>query len=354
MLDDTLSPETQEAIDMIDMGLVEGAKDKYPDVDKGEFADPANRAFPIDTADHARAAMVYLNKYFNNPSASGVTANYSKQKFVEVHNRIVKAMKKFGIEHNGCSIDKQKSSATEMERRDEDMPDEISTEEEVVETEATITEVIEEETTEDTVEETTEATSEEEVASEETATEEEEPVIEASEEATTEEEVEEDTAASEDTEDISSKLKSLMNIVSDIQTELENSQASTEEEATASEVDMLSKELAEANEKLGKYEAMEKGSLRLNELAKAGVEFDADSISERALRVGRMSDEEYEDYSKDLISIAKASAPEETEDKQEAVASNPQIQVPDVFLPNVTDPEKKSKVDEYKEIYAKD
>ena len=61
---------------------------KYGDV---EFADPTNKKYPIDTAEHVRHAWSYINKESN-------AAKYSKKDAAEVRNRIKAAAPRFGVE----------------------------------------------------------------------------------------------------------------------------------------------------------------------------------------------------------------------------------------------------------------
>mgnify|MGYP006920695223 CR=1 FL=1 len=67
---------------------------------KREYADPINRAFPVDTPDRTKAAHAYIHKYWNEPSKRGVTATYGKSDFVTTHKKIVIAMKNNSIEHS--------------------------------------------------------------------------------------------------------------------------------------------------------------------------------------------------------------------------------------------------------------
>jgi len=64
------------------------------------YADPENKAFPLDTPERVKASHAYLHKYWNNGASSGITATYSKQKFIDVHHRVVTRMRRLGIEHN--------------------------------------------------------------------------------------------------------------------------------------------------------------------------------------------------------------------------------------------------------------
>ena len=63
-------------------------KQKYGDV---EFADPVNHKYPLDTAEHVRAAHRYLNQEDN-------AAKYKPDEVKLMKERIHKAAGKFGIE----------------------------------------------------------------------------------------------------------------------------------------------------------------------------------------------------------------------------------------------------------------
>jgi hypothetical protein len=56
-----------------------------------EFADPVNNKYPIDTAEHVRAAWSYIN----HPRDA---AEYDAQDVKTIKERIKKAAKKFGVE----------------------------------------------------------------------------------------------------------------------------------------------------------------------------------------------------------------------------------------------------------------
>ncbi len=61
---------------------------EYGDV---EFADPVNNKYPIDTADHVRAAWSYIHHEDN-------AAEYSQEDQKKIRNAIARAAKKFGVE----------------------------------------------------------------------------------------------------------------------------------------------------------------------------------------------------------------------------------------------------------------
>ncbi|MCC7021437.1 MAG: hypothetical protein IT338_01335 [Thermomicrobiales bacterium] len=56
-----------------------------------EFADPVNNKYPIDTAEHVRAAWSYIN----HPNDAD---KYDAQDVKTIKERIKKAAKKFGVE----------------------------------------------------------------------------------------------------------------------------------------------------------------------------------------------------------------------------------------------------------------
>jgi hypothetical protein len=70
-----------------DVNPDEGERE-YGDV---EFADPVNNKYPIDTAEHVRAAWSYINHKDN-------AAKYSKREVETIKSRIKRAAKKHGVE----------------------------------------------------------------------------------------------------------------------------------------------------------------------------------------------------------------------------------------------------------------
>jgi hypothetical protein len=66
----------------------ERGEHRYGDV---EFADPTNKKYPIDTAEHVRAAWSYINHPDN-------AAKYSKDDAEKIKDRIRRAAKKHGVE----------------------------------------------------------------------------------------------------------------------------------------------------------------------------------------------------------------------------------------------------------------
>lgn len=61
---------------------------KYGDV---EFADPVNNKYPIDNADHVRAAWSYINKQAN-------AEKYEAAEVDRIKDRIKKAARKHGVD----------------------------------------------------------------------------------------------------------------------------------------------------------------------------------------------------------------------------------------------------------------
>lgn len=70
-----------------DVSPKEGERE-YGDV---EFADPTNKKYPIDTAEHVRAAWSYINHADN-------AAKYSTQSVADIKGRIKKAAPQFDVE----------------------------------------------------------------------------------------------------------------------------------------------------------------------------------------------------------------------------------------------------------------
>ncbi|HEV2066838.1 MAG TPA: DUF6582 domain-containing protein [Thermomicrobiales bacterium] len=63
-------------------------RSEYGDV---EFADPVNNKYPIDNADHVRAAWRYINQDDN-------AAKYDKDEVKTIRDRIKRAANKHGVE----------------------------------------------------------------------------------------------------------------------------------------------------------------------------------------------------------------------------------------------------------------
>jgi hypothetical protein len=63
---------------------------KYGDV---EFADPVNKKYPVDNAEHTRAAWSYINQKDN-------AAKYEASEVTQIKERIKRAAKKHGVEIN--------------------------------------------------------------------------------------------------------------------------------------------------------------------------------------------------------------------------------------------------------------
>jgi 7-keto-8-aminopelargonate synthetase-like enzyme len=70
-----------------DVNSKEGLRE-YGDV---EFADPVNHKYPIDTAEHVRAAWSYINHEDN-------AAKYDAAEVKTIKERIKRAAKKHGVE----------------------------------------------------------------------------------------------------------------------------------------------------------------------------------------------------------------------------------------------------------------
>ncbi len=70
-----------------DVSPKEGER-KYGDV---EFADPVNNKYPIDTAEHVRAAWSYINQEAN-------AAKYDADEVKTIKERIKRAAKRHGVE----------------------------------------------------------------------------------------------------------------------------------------------------------------------------------------------------------------------------------------------------------------
>ena len=70
-----------------DVSPKEGRRE-YGDV---EFADPTNKKYPIDTAEHVRAAWSYINHADN-------AAKYSQQDSADIKSRIKKAAPRYDVE----------------------------------------------------------------------------------------------------------------------------------------------------------------------------------------------------------------------------------------------------------------
>jgi len=70
-----------------DVNPDEGEKE-YGDV---QFADPVNNKYPIDTAEHVRAAWSYINHKDN-------AAKYDRDEVQTIKARIKRAAKKHGVE----------------------------------------------------------------------------------------------------------------------------------------------------------------------------------------------------------------------------------------------------------------
>jgi len=66
----------------------ERGEHEYGDV---EFADPTNKKYPIDSAEHVRAAWSYINHEDN-------AAKYARDEVETIKERIKRAARKHGVE----------------------------------------------------------------------------------------------------------------------------------------------------------------------------------------------------------------------------------------------------------------
>jgi len=76
----------------------------YGDV---RFADPVNNKYPIDTAEHVRAAWSYINHADN-------AAKYSADEVKTIKGRIKRAAKEHGVDINGDRSDRGQRSRGSM------------------------------------------------------------------------------------------------------------------------------------------------------------------------------------------------------------------------------------------------
>jgi hypothetical protein len=79
---------------------MEPVKRSKPIAKGANYADPENKAFPLDTPERVKASHAYLHKYWNSGAKSGITATYNRDKFLDVHQRIITRMKRLGLDHN--------------------------------------------------------------------------------------------------------------------------------------------------------------------------------------------------------------------------------------------------------------
>jgi hypothetical protein len=77
-----------ERIDRRDDVRPEEGEHKYGDV---TFADPVNKKYPIDNAEHVRAAWSYINHKDN-------AAKYERDEVTLIKQRIKRAAKQHGVE----------------------------------------------------------------------------------------------------------------------------------------------------------------------------------------------------------------------------------------------------------------
>jgi len=78
----------KERIDRRDDVNPKEGEHTYGDV---EFADPVNKKYPVDTAEHVRAAWSYIHHKDN-------AAKYDKGEVEQIKARIKRAAKKHGVE----------------------------------------------------------------------------------------------------------------------------------------------------------------------------------------------------------------------------------------------------------------
>jgi len=78
----------KERIDRRDDVNPKEGEHTYGDV---EFADPVNKKYPVDTAEHVRAAWSYIHHKDN-------AAKYDKSEVEQIKARIKRAAKKHGVE----------------------------------------------------------------------------------------------------------------------------------------------------------------------------------------------------------------------------------------------------------------
>lgn len=84
---------------LMDSSMVKPIKRDVPLARGANYADPENKAFPLDTPERVRASHAYIHKFWNSAADSGIMATYNRDKFIQVHNRILTRMRRLGIEH---------------------------------------------------------------------------------------------------------------------------------------------------------------------------------------------------------------------------------------------------------------
>ena len=63
------------------------------------YADPMNKAMPLDSESRIKAAHDYIHKSWNSKARRGVIASYGKGDFIFIHKNICNAMRNNDIEH---------------------------------------------------------------------------------------------------------------------------------------------------------------------------------------------------------------------------------------------------------------
>lgn len=85
---------------LMDVSSLKPIKRKRPIQRGANYGDPENKAFPLDTPERVKAAHAYLHKYWQQNAQSGITATYSRAKFLDVHKRITTRMRRLGLQHS--------------------------------------------------------------------------------------------------------------------------------------------------------------------------------------------------------------------------------------------------------------
>lgn len=105
----SFAPDPKEVITKMDTPSIDNAADTTP-YGPVEYADPGYQAdgqkrYPIDTADHVRAAWSYVNQADN-------AKLYSAEQLANIKERIIRAAKKFGIQISETSQNHANMSVT--------------------------------------------------------------------------------------------------------------------------------------------------------------------------------------------------------------------------------------------------
>ncbi len=85
---------------LIDASMLKPIRRKRPIQKGANYGDPENKAFPLDSPERVKAAHAYLHKYWQSNAQSGITATYSRAKFLDVHKRITTRMRRLGLQHS--------------------------------------------------------------------------------------------------------------------------------------------------------------------------------------------------------------------------------------------------------------